>query len=231
MVSSPDKGVIPTPAANAGFLFDEGDGEETFDGRRLRAARNRDAVVAAVLSIIREQGGGPIPGAAEVADRAGVSERTVFRHFADLDSLFLAAASQQRPVLAGYLAQRPDMKELEKRIASVVRLRSRMFEEIGPIRRVAMRFAERHGSVARIVNEANRAGRQQLAEVFAPELAQAGRAKSLVLDQLEIATSWGTWETVRLELQGGPEKARKLMSTMMTTLLASYARPARGSRR
>lgn len=223
--------MIRTPATAGVASYEEEIDDEELDGRRLRAARNRDAVVTAVLDIIREQGGGPIPGAADVAERAGVSERTVFRHFADLDSLFLAAASQQRPILEHYLSQRPDMKELDKRITAVVRLRSRMFDDIGAIRRVAMRLAEAHESVGRIVNEANKAGRAQLAEVFAPELQQAGRDKNLVLDQLQIATSWAAWEAVRLELQGGPERARKLMTSMMTTMLAPYARRTRSSAR
>jgi AcrR family transcriptional regulator len=218
--------VIPTPATAGNVPVEEEDDEQS-DGRRLRAARNRDAVVSAVLDIIREQGGGPIPGAAEVAERAGVSERTVFRHFADLDSLFLAAAQHQRPVLASYLVQRPDAKELDKRIAAIVRLRARMYQDIGAIRRIAVRLAEEHESVARVVNEANRAGRAQLADVFAPELKQAGREKAMVLDQLELLTSWGSWDTLRRELQGSPDRARKIMTAMMTTVLAPYARRSR----
>ncbi|MHB8437105.1 MAG: TetR/AcrR family transcriptional regulator, partial [Acidimicrobiales bacterium] len=121
--------MIPTPATARNAEEDN-----QSDGRRLRAARNRESVVIALLDIIREQGGGPIPGAAEVAQRAGVSERTVFRHFADLDSLFLAAANKQRPVLDTFLGPRPDMAEPDKRIAAIVRLRSKLYNEIGPVR-------------------------------------------------------------------------------------------------
>ncbi len=162
-----------------------------------------------------------------MAERAGVSERTVFRHFADLDSLFLAAATHQRPVLTSYLSQRPDAKELDKRIAAIVRLRARMYEEIGAIRRVAVRLAEAHDSLARVVREANQAEREQLADVFAPELKQAGREKAIVLDQLELVTSWGSWDTLRGELVGSTDRARKIMTTMMTTVLAPYTRRSR----
>lgn len=214
--------MVPTPALTADAFE-----EDELDGRRLRAARNREAVVAAVLEIIQSQGGGPIPGAAEVADRAGVSERTVFRHFADLDSLFLAAANHQRPVLTPYLTQRPDARELDKRIAVVVRLRSRMYEQIGPVRRVAVQLAAEHAAVARVIAEADRAGRAQLADVFETELRNAGRDKSLVLDQLELATSWSNWQTARLGLRASPERARRIMTAMMTAVLAPYARRSR----
>lgn len=211
--------MIQTPA-NAGIPSKE---EETHsDGRRLRAARNRDAVVSAVLEIIYEQDGGPIPGAAQVAERAGVSERTVFRHFADLDSLFLAAATRQRPRLVAYLAPRPDMKELDKRIATIVRLRSKMYEEIGAVRRVAMRLVARHDSVNRVISEANQAGRKQLADVFEPELKKAGRDKALVLDKLDLVTSWSTWETLRTQQGCSPDRARKIMTDLTTLILVQY---------
>ncbi len=179
-------------------------------------------MVTAVLEIIQEQHGGPIPGAAEVAERAGVSERTVFRHFADLDSLFLAAATRQRPRLVTYLAPRPDMKELDKRIAAIVRLRSKMYEEIGSVRRVAMRLVTRHDSLARVVNEANRAARNQLADVFEPELKKAGREKALVLEGLQLVTSWSSWEALRSQQGCSPERTRRLMTDLLSLILVPY---------
>ena len=62
------------------------------DGRRARGARNRDAVVTAILELLRE--GNPEPGAHEIAERSGVSVRSVFRHFDDLESLYEAAVEQ-----------------------------------------------------------------------------------------------------------------------------------------
>lgn len=199
--------------------------EDESDGRRQRAVRNREAVVTALLEIIREQDGGPIPGAAEVAERAGVSERTVFRHFADLESLFLAGAEHQRPLLRSYLTPRPDDKELDKRIAALVRLRAKMYEEIGPIRRVAMRAASRADStsISELVEEANKASRRQVAEVFAPELSRAGRERSLLLDQLDLATSWPVWDSLRRHLDHSAERSRRIMSALVSSVLAPYA--------
>lgn len=207
--------------------FDEDEGT---DGRRLRAARNREAVVDAVLDIIREQGGGPLPGAAEVAERAGVSERTVFRHFADLDSLLLEAARKQRPVVAGYLSPRPDMADLDRRIASVVRLRARLYEEVGPIRRVGTSLARRHDSLARSIGESNKAARDQLAEVFQPELKRAGRDRGVVLDELDLATSWSSWEALRTQLGASPDRARRIVSELVSCVLSPYARRSSRSR-
>lgn len=208
--------------SRAGVARDEGS-----DGRRLRAARNRESVVSAVLEIIREQGGGPLPGAAEVAVRAGVSERTVFRHFADLDSLFFAAAARQRPVLVNYLGPRPDAKELDKRIAALVKLRSRLYDEIAPVRRVAVRLASGHNVLAVQLSEANRAARAQVAAVFEPELRRAGSARSTVLDEIDLVTSWSSWDALRSTQAVSPERARKVVAELLTAVL----QPLGGGRR
>ena len=59
--------------------------EQGQDGRRRRGQDNRARIVAAMLEIIH--GGELSPGAEQVAQRADVALRTVFRHFSDMDSL------------------------------------------------------------------------------------------------------------------------------------------------
>jgi len=59
------------------------------DGRTARSARTRDAVVRALLGLISE--GDVRPTAGRIAERAGISLRSVYVHFDDLDDLFLAA--------------------------------------------------------------------------------------------------------------------------------------------
>jgi AcrR family transcriptional regulator len=59
------------------------------DGRRLRSARTRQLVVEAYLALLRENP--RIPTAAQVAERAGYSVRSVFERFPDLHALRIAA--------------------------------------------------------------------------------------------------------------------------------------------
>jgi TetR/AcrR family transcriptional regulator, regulator of autoinduction and epiphytic fitness len=63
------------------------------DGRLARGERARGAIVDALLALIDR--GDLRPSAARVAERAGVSLRSVFQHFSDVESLFAAAASRQ----------------------------------------------------------------------------------------------------------------------------------------
>jgi TetR/AcrR family transcriptional regulator, regulator of autoinduction and epiphytic fitness len=63
------------------------------DGRTVRAERTRHALVEALLALLNE--GRLRPTAAEIADRAGVSERSVFQHFPDREALLEAVAREQ----------------------------------------------------------------------------------------------------------------------------------------
>lgn len=76
------------------------------DGRHLRAERGRAAVVQTTFEMINA---GESPTIAEVAAKAGVSERTVFRYFPDRDSLMLAVAAEVAPLIFDFMSlDRPE---------------------------------------------------------------------------------------------------------------------------
>jgi AcrR family transcriptional regulator len=60
------------------------------DGRRLRSERTRQLIIEAYLDLLRESP--EVPTAAQIANRAGYSVRSVFERFADLMALSLATA-------------------------------------------------------------------------------------------------------------------------------------------
>ncbi len=60
--------------------------EEPIDGRRRRSERSRERIVEALLDLVKS--GEMSPSAAQVADTANVSLRTVFRHFEEMESLY-----------------------------------------------------------------------------------------------------------------------------------------------
>ena len=64
------------------------------DGRALRTQRTRELLVGANLALLEE---GELRASAQrVAERAGVSVRTLFLHFADMEELFAATALDDR---------------------------------------------------------------------------------------------------------------------------------------
>lgn len=63
------------------------------DGRRRRRETNQYRVIEAAVELIKE--GTPVPTAGEVAERANVSERSIFRYFDDVDALLHAAVDSE----------------------------------------------------------------------------------------------------------------------------------------
>src|SRR5580692_8817356 len=71
------------------------------DGRRLRREQNREAVLSAMGELFAE--GLYQPNVNEIAERAGLSPRSLFRYFDDVDDLHRATIEGQlaaaRPLL------------------------------------------------------------------------------------------------------------------------------------
>ena len=67
--------------------------DEPVDGRRARRQRSRDLVVDALLDLLNA--GVVRPTAQQVAERSGVSLRSIFRIFDDVETLHAAAAAEQ----------------------------------------------------------------------------------------------------------------------------------------
>src|SRR5438128_1011303 len=63
------------------------------DGRRLRREQNREAVLDALVELFAE--GLYQPSANDIAERAGISPRSLFRYFDDIDDLNRATIERQ----------------------------------------------------------------------------------------------------------------------------------------
>jgi AcrR family transcriptional regulator len=184
------------------------------DGRRLRREQNREAVIDALLGLFRD--GVYQPGAAEVAARAGLSPRSLFRYFDDVDDLHRAAAARQLRLALPLLAVAATPSDpTGAKIRAVVAARMRLFEQIGPAARALRLSAHRHDLLAREL-ERNRAFfRGQLRQLFAPELA-AGRG-ALTLPAIDVLCSFESHELLSGD-QGLP--AGRVAGTLVAALTA-----------
>jgi AcrR family transcriptional regulator len=189
------------------------------DGRRARAERNREAVVEAILDLLRE--GDNSPTADAIAERSGVSVRSVFRHFDDLESLHAAAVELHSERIAPLFEPPPSTGPVASRIDGLATRRARLFEEMTPIRRVGERLRGRSGIIDERLGFARRLLRTQLEVVFGAELeAQSASERRELLDALEIATAWGTWDLLRTDQLCSVARARAVMARTLRALLA-----------
>lgn len=199
-----------------------GDLAET-DGRRARAERNRDAVVEAILDLLRE--GDPEPTAEAIAARSGVSVRSVFRHFDDIESLYAAAVDRHSERIAPLFEPPAAEGSLDVRIAALVARRSRLYEEMTPVRRAGERLRDTSPVIAERLDFARRVLRRQLEVLFAPELDPVTQGtRREILDALELASSWRAWDLLRTQQRCSVARARAVVTRTVSALLATEAR-------
>ena len=189
------------------------------DGRRLRPERNRRAVVEAILDLLDQ--GVADPGVDVVAAAAGVSVRSVFRYFDDLDALALAAVERQVERTYPLWAAPSAEGSLDQRIAALVTQRQRLFEAIAPARRYALRRSSAAAAIRAGLATSGRALRAQVADQLAPELRRLAPAeRRVVLDALDTVAGWAAWEHLRTELGRSAGHTDRVTRHALRALLA-----------
>jgi TetR/AcrR family transcriptional regulator, regulator of autoinduction and epiphytic fitness len=186
------------------------------DGRSARALRTRNRVVDALLDLIDE--GDLRPSAADVARRAGVSLRSVFQHFDDLETLFRVAGERHRQRFA-HLEPLPDLpEEVGPRAAAFVAHRAHWMEAVSPMARAAALQAPFSPGIAAMQAASRSRHREALASAFAPELELASDPERL-LHALEVAAGWSTWEQLRTRAGLPADEAARVVERLLLALV------------
>lgn len=140
------------------------------DGRVLRRERNRAEIVDALLALLRE--GHIEVSAAAIAERAKLSQRSIFRYFDDLDDLYRTVCAVQFERERKHATIDSFSKgSTEDKIAHFVEQRVRLFTSIGSIGRASRVFAHRNAVIAKELRRARVLLRRQIADHFADEIA------------------------------------------------------------
>jgi len=193
-------------------------GPPTLDGRSARSARTRDAVVRALLGLISE--GDLRPTAGRIAERAGISLRSVYVHFDDLDDLFLAAAREQRGRVFALTRKLATTGPFEVRLAAFVEQRSRVLEAIAAVAKAAALQEPFSPAIAATTKAAREFGRSELETVFAIELANLDPAvRDHALDASDTLTAAETWDFLRVRRNLDPHAAGATIATSLRLLL------------
>jgi AcrR family transcriptional regulator len=175
-------------------------------------------VVDSLLELVRE--GDVRPTAPRIAARAGVSLRSVFQHFADRETLIMAAALRQEEEITGMVRRLPADGALDKRIESFVSQRSRVLEAVAPVRRASLAHEQQSPAVRASRDRMTQTARQEVARLFEPELDRLDSAeKRELLDALDAATQWGMWEQLRTYQGLSAKRAQRVMARTLTGLL------------
>jgi AcrR family transcriptional regulator len=194
--------------------------EVRVDGRTLRRTRNRTAVIAALLEIIRE--GNLHPGASEIADRAGVSHRSIFRYFDDLDDL-VRTAIDHAFAEAGPLAGIPEIGKgpLPERVAKIVDARLALYQHVDGTMQLARMRAPTIASIDEGIAQIAELFRTQIAEHFAVELSATAQAdRPLMIDGVLVLTSYDSFNSHLRLLGSDIERIRAAWNTAISAMLS-----------
>jgi AcrR family transcriptional regulator len=182
------------------------------DGRRRRSQQSRDRIVEAMLALVEE--GAISPGAEEVAQRAAVGLRSVFRHFKDMDSLYAEMAVRLSRVYESAL-QPFQAEGWRGQLFEAIDRRVDIFERLLPFKRAA--DAHRHESPVLAANHAASLAllRARLQPLLPPHL----QDDPVALETLDMLLSVDTWTRLRIEQRLDPAMARKVVEQAVERLV------------
>jgi AcrR family transcriptional regulator len=192
--------------------------QATVDGRQARGERSREAIVAALFELV---GRGELqPTAQQVAERAGVGLRSVFRHFSDMEGLFAAMDARLSGEALALVRGGEPAGPLRERAGALVRQRARLFERIAPYKRSANLnrwrspfLRARHAALVREL-------RRDLLR-WLPELERAGAE---LVEAFDLATSFEAWDRLRGDQRLSRERAEKVLERALLALAAGLER-------
>jgi TetR/AcrR family transcriptional regulator of autoinduction and epiphytic fitness len=188
------------------------------DGRTVRAERTRHALVEALLALLNE--GRLRPTAAEIADRAGVSERSVFQHFPDREALLEAVAREQYERVMPTIRPVDASLSLAARIDEFVAQRATLYERASGVRRAALLMEPESDVVAGWLTTVRRAGAAEVERVFRREIeATPADEREPLRAALVAACAWGTFEALRFHQGLSVSRTRGALRTMVARLL------------
>lgn len=191
----------------------------TTDGRRRRAHASREAIVEALVALYAD--GHADPSAAEIAERAGVSERSLFRHFDDIDDLCHTAFKVQWSRLAERTTVSiVDNAPLHERIQYVVSRRVMLYLDMLNVMRITRMHAVKNTTVAAHVRASRKELRRQHEQLFAPELnamtPESAQAAKMAIDAL---LSFEHVEQLRLDQAMSPARIEAALTSALLHVL------------
>ena len=185
------------------------------DGRRQRSERSQTAIIEAALSLMDE--GTLVPTAQQIADRAGVGIRSFFRHFADMDSLFLAADDMLLSSYEALFKVDDRTGALASRVARAVDLYGNAFGKLRPIILCTQAQLWRSPKLKENYAWHQKRLRKEL-ELWLPEVAALPKDRR---EALHAVASFDMWHRLR-EHQGlSPKASADIVSSLVMDLIAS----------
>ncbi len=183
------------------------------DGRALRGERNRQLIIDALLGLLVN--GNLIPSAQQVADEAGISVRTVFRHFEDMESLFAEIDAAARPIYESYFLEADQSGTLEERIYNAVECRIGCYTDAGSLEESTHVLLWRSEQIRKRYAQTQRFLRKDL-DKWLPELESVSKETREAIDGI---TSFEFFDRLNTHQGLSKNSCKKLIIRLVSDLL------------
>jgi AcrR family transcriptional regulator len=195
--------------------------EDVIDGRTARRDRNRVAVLDAVIELFAEDVLAPRPE--QVAERSGVSLRSVYRYFSDPAELLRAAMARHLERVTPLL-RIPDIGagDLDDRIDRFVDARLRLHEAIAPVARAARAAAPRNEIIRAQYARTRSTLSAQVETHFGPELrAMPAPRRRAVVSGIDALSQLEGLDHLRLHQGHARPRAAEILRELVAILLTA----------
>ena len=183
------------------------------DGRTHRTVVTRKKIVDALTALVYE--GQISPTAEQVAQRADVGLRTVFRHFDDMDSLYREISMDLDAQVQPLIQLRLTAPTWQARLLQSIELRSDIFDRMAAMHLAAQVHRHESAYLAQNLMDAARLQRDLLRRLLPPAVAQ----DAPLLDALDLVLSFEAWIRLRREQGLDAGAARAVMRLGVMALL------------
>lgn len=196
-------GMAATPKSNV----------ESLDGRRQRADASRRRIALAMLDLACD--GEVAPSAEQVAERAGVGRRTVFRLFSDMDGVYREMHAVMTARLTPMFEAPFTGATWRARIDELIERRSKMFEEMLPVKTAA----DSHRYHSPFLQVEHRKITKLQRETLLKLLPTGVTSDVDKVEALDLTFSFEAWRRLRHEQKLAPKQATAAWRHMARALL------------
>ncbi|KLR60167.1 transcriptional regulator, TetR family [Actinobacteria bacterium IMCC26207] len=166
------------------------------DGRVLRGAKTRTAIVEALFELFKQ--GIYTPTTKQIAEQAQTSVRSIFQHFEDMETLYADLLAVQTVRITPLMESLSADGTLEQRLTELQAQRGQLYELVSPARHALATRPNISKLITQGLSDLSAELRGQLLSQFAAELSVASTQSAAdSVEWLDLLWSFESWDRLR----------------------------------
>lgn len=191
----------------------------TQDGRRKRSDRSRRRIIEAMFDLIGD--GNMSPSAANIAERANVGLRTVFRHFEDMDSIYDEMTEELTAAIMPKVIAPYEAATWRGRLMECIEKRAELYEMVFPMKVCMSLRRFQSDFLGEQYERDTKLMRSSLKSILPKEIT----SDRDLFSAIEVALDFSTWRQLRSDQKRSVESAKASLRLTLKGLIANVDAP------